>query len=84
MKTILLSEIVAGGTLAILGLGNGGMVDVDGSVIPVRYKPGYETDMLVLAQTIRSLRSLTHFLMSSRSTVRHSPSKSSPDLPIPA
>lgn len=50
MKTMHLSDIAAGGVLAVLGLRDGSLVEVevDGSVIPVRYKPGRGKDLIVL------------------------------------
>jgi len=48
MKTMHLSDIAAGGVQAVLGLRDGSLVEVDGSVIPVRYKPGRGKDLIVL------------------------------------
>lgn len=48
MKTINLSDIAAGGAQAVLGLREGSLVEVDGSVIPVRYKPGRGKDLIIL------------------------------------
>lgn len=48
MTTIHLSDIAAGGAQAVLGLRDGSLVEVDGSVIPVRYKPGRGKDLIIL------------------------------------
>lgn len=47
MKTMHLSDIAAGGVHAVLGLRDGSLVEVDSSVIPVRYKPGRGKDLIV-------------------------------------
>lgn len=48
MKTMHLCDIAAGGVQAVLGLRDGSLVEVDGSIIPVRYKSGRGKDLIVL------------------------------------